>query len=265
MKIIYFTATGNSLYIAKTLTNDIHSIPQLIKNNEYTFTSEKIGIVFPLYSNSVPPYIEQFLLKATFNTKYLFAIITYGIYDAAVAEHIISIANNCNYKFSYINTIKMVDNWLPGFKMKNQIKSETNKKIEEKLLVIKNEIDNDFEYIIKSSKLDKIITNYQVKNKDKENPKDSLHGNTIGKGIKNFLCIEDGCIKCKTCIKVCPVNNIDLIDNEIKLKNYCLTCFSCTQNCPINVMRIKSERDKTRFRNKNVTLNEIISSNKQID
>lgn len=261
MKIIYFTATGNSLYIAKSLSNELYSIPQLIKNKQYEFNDEKIGIVFPLYAHTVPPYVEEFLMKVKLNTNYLFAIITYGIYDAAVSDHLIQIANKCNYTFNYINTIKMVDTWLPGFKMKNQIKNEHKKNIEEKLSIIKNDINNNFKYIISPSFIDKQLTKYQIKNKSKQNTNSNLRGNTIGLGIKNYLIIESGCTRCRVCIKVCPVNNIELINNEIKLKEHCLSCFSCTNNCPVNVMTIKTQRDSSRFRNKNITLNEIIKSN----
>ncbi len=261
MKIIYFTTTGNSLYIAKSLSNDLYSIPQLMKNNEYEFTDDKIGIIFPLYSHTVPPYVEMFLRKAKFNCKYLFAISTYGIYDGAISKHVLSISKECNQKFDYINTIKMVDTWLPGFKMNSQVKNMDKKNIEENLLKIKNDITNGLSYHIHTSSIDNFITKIQTKNKNKENKKGSLHGNSIGLGIKNYLNIEPNCIRCKTCVKVCPVSNIELVDNKIKLKDYCLSCFACTQNCPVNVMRISKERDKSRYRNSNVTLNEIIKSN----
>ncbi len=262
MKIIYFTATGNSLYIAKSLSNDIYSIPQLIKNNEYEFTDDKIGIVFPLYSHIVPPYVENFLKRVKFNCDYLFAVATYGIYDGAISNHLLEIAKNYNYKFNYINTIKMVDTWLPGFKMSSQVKNIDKKHIEEKLSIIKTHIDNNVDYQINTSMIDNMITKLQTKFKDRKSKKGSLHGNSIGLGIKKYLTVESGCIRCSTCVKVCPVNNIELVDDEIKLKDHCLSCFACTQNCPANVMRISKERDESRYRNSNVSLNEIINSNK---
>ncbi len=261
MKIIYFTATGNSLYIAKSISNDLYSIPQLIKNNEYEFTDEKIGIVFPLYSHIVPPYIEDYLKKAKFNCKYLFAIITYGIYDGAISNHLLEISNKYNHKFNYINTIKMVDSWLPGFKMDTQVKNISKKNIEEKLSIIKTDINNNVNYQIHTSIIDNTITKLQMKFKDRNSKNGSLHGNSIGLGIKKYLTIESGCIRCSTCVKVCPVNNIELINDKIKLKEHCLSCFACTQNCPVNVMRLSKERDKSRYRNKHVSLNEIIKSN----
>ena len=44
MTILYFTATGNSLYVAKRLGGKLISIPQMIKENKYEFSDERIGL-----------------------------------------------------------------------------------------------------------------------------------------------------------------------------------------------------------------------------
>ncbi|NRW84548.1 hypothetical protein FHX28_003877 [Clostridium beijerinckii] len=46
MKILYFTATGNSLYIAKSLGSDYYSIPKLIKEDKYDLKMKKLGLYF---------------------------------------------------------------------------------------------------------------------------------------------------------------------------------------------------------------------------
>ncbi|AJH00594.1 hypothetical protein LF65_04049 [Clostridium beijerinckii] len=61
MKILYFTATGNSLYIAKSLGSDYYSIPKLIKEGKYDLEDEKIGVIFPIYGGGVPKIVEEFL------------------------------------------------------------------------------------------------------------------------------------------------------------------------------------------------------------
>ncbi len=50
MKILYFTASGNSLHVAKSFGCETLSIPKMIKQGKYEFTDDKIGIVFPLYA-----------------------------------------------------------------------------------------------------------------------------------------------------------------------------------------------------------------------
>jgi len=43
--VFFFTATGNSLYIAKQLESEPISIPQIMKQDSLTFEADKIGIV----------------------------------------------------------------------------------------------------------------------------------------------------------------------------------------------------------------------------
>ena len=78
MKVFYFTATGNNLFVAKTLSEEIYSIPQILKEKKFSFEDEKIGIVFPCYYLGVPNIVVEFLEKVSLKAKYFFAIMTYG-------------------------------------------------------------------------------------------------------------------------------------------------------------------------------------------
>lgn len=49
MKLLYFTATGNSLYIAKSFGGELISIPSMVKSGTFEFSDDKIGIIFPVY------------------------------------------------------------------------------------------------------------------------------------------------------------------------------------------------------------------------
>jgi hypothetical protein len=140
MKILYFTATGNSLYIAKAFGAELLSIPQMVKEGKYDFTGEKIGILFPIFGWGVPSYIVDFLKKAKFNTDYLFAVPTFGFFSGAVANHLTGISRNTGYKFSYINPIKMVDNYLPGFDIEKEAANAGKKGTEENLITIKADV-----------------------------------------------------------------------------------------------------------------------------
>jgi len=155
MKILYFTATGNSLYIAKSIGGELYSIPQMVKEGKYEFTDKNIGIVFPLHAWGVPSYVVDFLKRARFNCDYLFAVTTYGIYSGAVAKHLIDIANEAGYSFSYINRIKMVDNYLPTFDMKKEVEKESKKEIEKHLKTLKADIETSKKWILNESIIQK--------------------------------------------------------------------------------------------------------------
>ena len=78
MKILYFTGTGNSLYVAKKIGGDLLSIPQLIKNNQYNIEDDIVGIVCPVYCMTMPNIVKEYLQKVEISANYLFVVMTYG-------------------------------------------------------------------------------------------------------------------------------------------------------------------------------------------
>ncbi len=263
MTILYFTATGNSLHVAKAFGGEAVSIPAMVKQGVYDFSDDKIGIIFPIYSNKVLPYIEAFLMKSTFKCDYLFAVMTYGIFAAAAADHLQDIAGRAGCNFDYINKMKMVDTWIPGFKMESQIKGEPKKEIEKHLALIVEDVAESKHMVCKTSGFDRLFTRFQVRSATKPHPRGGVHGVVTGLGIKNYITVEDSCIGCGTCARVCPMNNItvDKVAKSVMLGENCLSCFSCTHNCPTNSIRLRGERSRTRFRNSNISLSEIIKAN----
>lgn len=250
MIVLYFTATGNSLYLAKRIGGELYSIPKAIKKGNYSFSDEKIGLVFPIHGLCVPAYIEKFLHKVKLDSSYIFAVMSYGFYGGAAANHLLDIANRCGLTFSYINTVKMVDNYLPGYKMENQIKNEPKKEIEEHLDKIIADISSSKRWLVKNSIFDKFMT------------KLFLHAWTHrSRGIAQSFSIEDTCTKCAVCAKVCPVDNVRVQGGKPEFGSNCISCLACTQNCPQNAIRLKGEKSTSRFRNKNITLKDIVDAN----
>ena len=67
--VFYFTATGNSLYIAKQIEPDSVSIPQAMRREQLEFTAERIGVVAPVYGHEMPPMVREFLRRNRFNNN----------------------------------------------------------------------------------------------------------------------------------------------------------------------------------------------------
>ncbi len=246
MKILYFTATGNSLYVAKSIGGETYSIPQLLKEDRYDFEDEKLGIVFPVFHSGVPKIVEEFLDKVRLKSKYIFGIATYGLFSGAATRHLMKIAKRNGIKFSYINELVMVDNYLSGFEMKQQVEGQSKKHIGEKLRGIVNDIKSGREYLKKSSAITEPFRLLELKFYDNE-------------FVKKFS-VENTCNSCKTCERVCPVNNIK-VNNRPVYSNNCTHCMACIHNCPQKAIHIKDEKSNARYRNSNVTLNEIIEAN----
>ena len=263
MKVLYFTASGNCLHVAKSLGGELHSIPQMVKENRYNFTDDKIGIVFPIHSWTAPLNVVEFLKKATFKCEYLFAIATYGAYSGNFANHLQTMIAEKDFRFSYMNKIKMVDNYVPTFDMAKEIEKEPRREIEKHLSLIKNDIAVSKEWIVKENLMDKMALNYMLKRGPKPFNKKRLKMHAMGEGIDNYLTVDDTCIQCDACAKVCPVDNIemDYVSGKIALADKCFMCFACVHNCPKKAIHVKGELNGNRYRNKNIKLSEIIKSN----
>ncbi len=246
MKVLYFTATGNNLYIAKRLGGEYYSIPKLLKEDNLNIEDEKIGIVFPVFYSGVPKVVEEFLNKSNLKSRYIFAIGSYGSFSWGTSRHLLEIAERNRIKFSYYNEILMVDNYLPVFEMNRQLKKEPGKKVEENLNKIINDIKEKRIYIKKNASFTKIIRSRQMK----------VYDNHFE---KNFS-VGSNCNGCKVCEKVCPVDNIK-VDKQPIFKDSCQHCLACIHNCPQIAISLKKEKSTARFRNQNVTLNEIINAN----
>ena len=78
MKILYFTSTGNNLYIARNLGGVLLSIPQLVNDNILDIEDDVVGIVFPVYYATSPKMLREYLKKVNIATDYLFLIASYG-------------------------------------------------------------------------------------------------------------------------------------------------------------------------------------------
>jgi len=143
----------------------------------------------------------------------------------------------------------MLDNSLKFYDMDKQLKNLPKKKVDDHLDLISNEIDKE---LMKSGKGSRILTHLSAIGFKR-------YRNEIGDCDKLFN-VESHCNQCGVCIKVCPENNIKL-GSSITFNNNCIRCYACTQNCPSNAIRYDKEKSKTRFRNAEVTLKEIINAN----
>lgn len=54
--VFYFSATGNSMYVARQIEKDPISIPQAIHSGNQEYVADSIGIVAPIYGMSFRPW-----------------------------------------------------------------------------------------------------------------------------------------------------------------------------------------------------------------
>ena len=76
--VFYFTGSGNSLYVAKHLSEKPLSIPQVLQGDQFEFEADEIGFVFPDYQGRAPSIVQEFAQKVKLKANYMFTVITYG-------------------------------------------------------------------------------------------------------------------------------------------------------------------------------------------
>ncbi len=251
MLIFYFTSSGNSLYIAKRIGGKLMSIPQVLKNNDKFFKDESIGIIFPCYGFGVPNIVKRFIENVELKADYFFTIMTYGNIAANGLKLMEDLANKRGIIFNYTNEILMIDNYLPSYKMEDQLKKEPLKKIEENICIITDDISKRINKKIKKgigAKLASFII---------QNTSPFRKGN-----IDNQFIIGENCTRCGVCVKVCPKSNIKMEDKPTYNHN-CDFCMGCINLCPQNSISLKSQRSSARFKNQHIKVSEIIEANNQ--
>ena len=250
MKIFYFTATGNSLAVAKQFQGELISIPQVIGSDTLVYADDAIGIIFPLYCLNPPKMVREFLKKTTFKTNYLFAIATYGNLAGASMQELQKFAKIYGYQFDYMNKLLMVDNFLPNFDIREEISKLPGKKTEKCLAQIVSDVNNRKRSIPKATIKDKALSAMcapLMKQQDK------------GKTAENFM-VNHNCVHCGICAKVCPAANI-CVSEQITFGGMCVGCYACIHACPQNAIHLKNEKSDARWINPDVDLAELISSN----
>lgn len=252
--IFYFTATGNSLYVARKFEEEPISIPQALHQDNLMFKDETIGIVWPVYAGEPPKIVLEFLKKATFKTDYLYMILTYGNHDSDAPEYAVNLCKGFGLHIDYIHSIRMVDNYLPVFDMNEQ--KAIDKKVDEQLNVALADVKERKREIPEASQESRDL-HARVAKMFAENPS-LINGEQIT--------ITNKCTGCGICEKVCPVGRFYIEDGKAKRKqNTCEFCLACAHNCPQKAIII-SGSDKNpdaRYRHEKITLQDIIRANQQ--
>ncbi len=222
-----------------------------MKQDSIEITDDAVGIVAPVYAVEMPMMVKEFLIKAKIKTDYFFFVYTYGSGYAEAFAHVELVCREKGLKLSYINAIQMVDNYLPGFEMQNQIDTLPKKNVEGQIEKLLSDIADRSETPVKIGAVNKAqMAMYQK----------MLAKRILRKDTAREYIVNDNCTRCGICAKVCPADNITVTD-KVHFANKCEVCYACLHNCPQNAIHMKNERSAVRFRNEHITLKDIILAN----
>ena len=229
-------------------------IASLMKQDSITATSEKVGFVFPVYDWALPKIIYDFIEKIDLsNTKYIFAVATMGGFsDQHVAPAIVKLLKPKNKELDTAYNIRIFSNNIWGAKRFNPVPSK--KKRDKRIKNGENEL----------VKIAQIIRNNQ-KSEVKKDSSQKLKReylsflNEVNTMDEKYY-VDENCNGCGICQKICPVDNIKLVNEKPEWQHKCQMCTGCLHYCPQKSIQWgEYTLGRERYNHPNIKVKELIN------
>jgi ferredoxin len=281
-EVYYFTGTGNSLVvardIAKKLNGKLTSIASVINQKDIKINADVIGIVFPVYYETyggVPLIVKKFIKKLkNIKQKYIFAVCTYGSGAFVTLKSLDKIIQSQGGELAAGFTVNMPENMAAEIvnNSKNQKKmfGIWEKNIQKTCDSINARKKGKFDSpnaiagkgyaIIKilGSTLLSFFKNQTLKDLQKYSESSSSDYDKLIPLMDKSFRHNEKCNGCGTCVKVCPVNNIKLINSKPEWQHHCEFCLACYHWCPREAIYTLAYPKAVRYHHPDVTVLDMV-------
>ena len=242
--IYYFSGTGNSTFVAVTLSNflnqELRFIPE-IKQFDEEENGERVIFVFPVYSWGVPPLVLEFIERLGENYWQTIieknlpvdCVMTCGDEVAMAPEMIEKVLGKFGVRINSVWSVIMPNNYvlLPGFDV--DAKELENKKLKEcegrimEIAVSLSKNEKRIDVVRGSWPRFKTGLIYPLFKKWGVFPK-KWHS-------------TPSCIGCRKCSEICPQLNITMKEKTPEWGLRCCSCLACYHVCPVHAVEYGKE------------------------
>ncbi len=231
--ILYFSATGNSEYVAKKISieTDDKIINLLDKIRKHDFTlleSEKPWIIVaPTYSWRIPRILHHWIEKTGLTgNKDIYFIMTCAGSIGNSEKYLKELCHFKNMNYRGCFPIIMPENYIALFSTPSK---------EESLNIIES-ADIEIDRVIDLIKANQCLPKSTPTTKDKLNS--GIINNLFYPLFVNSKKFHatDSCISCAKCTTVCPLDNIHINDTKPIWGKYCTHCMACINRCPVGAI-----------------------------
>ncbi len=261
--IYYYSGTGNSLFAARKLAEEVRDcsvLPMLTYNSpdsEETGT-QAIGFVFPVYAFSLPKPVEEFL-KGVYLPKdvYLFAVATRGGSSCQVFEEMDRILENKGTRLNARFFMDMPNNYLtmftpPAEAEAKEILNKAEKRLKDIAKIISEHEDSKekdpHESYFEKNMLFPMLS--------------SVFKKTNYFGMEKKFCTDSKCMGCSLCSKICLSGKIHMEEGTPvwSPQTACHHCLSCIHYCPVQAIQLRGTKTNKvgRYHNPHITSADII-------
>jgi ferredoxin/flavodoxin len=247
---LYFSGTGNTKYCVERFVSQVYTNAKSYSIEDENLLSEIrhhewIVVGFPVYYSSIPKIMKDYVKKnaSYFRGKKVFIITTKGLFNGAGIIHAKKLFQECGSDFIGSAQFNMPDNIrdlrimeLAFSKNHDKIIAKATRKIEKAVGKFKAN---------KFSKSGLSVFHYAV----------SFALQVLWFYPKNDAYISapkidhTKCNRCRTCVHICPMKNIQEAHNKIASGDTCTICYRCFSSCPRQALTILGHRvyDQYRF------------------
>lgn len=238
--IYYFSATGNSLAVARLLAKvldigDPVSVPgSLVNTDPYLDARDarSIGFVFPVQRATLPEMLRGFIESLPIDPNcYYFAVSTYSLFGCNEFWDIDELLTSKGAALNYAAGVRMMGNV--------GLKQPSNTTIKRRSDYMKRRVDE--------------IATAVAYHQENFFPRSNK---ILGKAVSAFtdmrrkniaFRIDKHCKGCGICVQVCPAQNIQLTKMESGViapvrSDKCVACLACIHWCPAAAIRTSSRR-----------------------
>lgn len=234
--VLYFSATGNTEFIAKEIAkrmgDECLNLLTRVKNQDFSpiYSEKPFVICAPVYVCEIPRFMTKYLKKASFtgSTDVSF-ILTSGGYCGPSGPILKKIFTKKKMNCHGYAEFKMPRNYVVSDSYPMLEKEQVEERITESYTQL-DEVAGDilagetlkarkvsiFETLI-TVPFNPIWCKFKLKSKD--------------------FYVEKSCVGCGICEKICPLNNISINDGKPIWKNNCTHCMGCISNCPASAIQ----------------------------
>jgi ferredoxin len=192
--------------------------------------ADAIGFVFPIYDFRPPPVVEEVIRRfQDLPSRYLFAACTYGIAPAQSLRHLEKAIESRGGQLSAGFAVGMPHNGIGCGAVSRIEREKLFKNWENRRQEVCQYIEARKTGRIESSGLLSGLSG----NLRMAPTLFKFLGRLVLKGIDSLAFAANAdCNGCGVCAQICPMYNIELVDDRPRWADRCASCFACLHWCP---------------------------------
>lgn len=241
--VLYFTGTGNSRFIARELGrllgDGIYSIGDDLRNGRTGHFSEETVLVFvmPTYMSRMPPVVEKYIRDSDFyGCCYAYFIFSAAQAVGNAAKYCQRLCDKKNLIYMGTAAVKSPANYVVMYDVLP--KSEAEKEMEESIPTIEKLADQ-----IRHRSMIELDGSFSG-----HKPFSAFAPAILKMASAKDFHVNDACISCGSCERVCPLGNISLQNGKPVWGRKCTHCMGCISVCPQKAIDYgKKTQDRNRY------------------